>query len=521
MAPGDGERCVQNGRVQCVSVEQLLSQLAARPNRFQVHAAGALRFRARRERQDGVSLGCGPTATPPAAVAPTVAALPLEPREHLDVAKATQLHEVASSAETWPEEATERGGSQSDISTLSSDPDEEQRDGALDNVARLGGFTRGISSPVSFCSTGELIRESRCGSSPSRRLPQSDVGEEDAWPTRVQELVRGWREARVLAGIGASYVAPAPRRTEGAVLRLAAGAHGRPHPEKAQKGGADSYFIDDLGEAIGIADGVGEWEWRFNVNARAFADELMAGCQDGVAKTRGDIVRMAGGRPLAVLESGYGNTKSFGSSTVLVATLGPAANGRLAVANLGDSTLLVLRLSEVQAPFVGSRKCVRRTKEQQHHFNCPFQLSRLPGPEDFPQLVSEGKARLVKAIRSNPDPRIDLPTDADCYDIPVQAGDLVLIGTDGVFDNLYEHELCEVAASATSPAEVPSPDEGGDCKIVATDPAAIAEAVVLMAFHRSLDRSAKTPFGDHSREAGLYHLGGKMDDITCVCAWIT
>ena len=29
--------------------------------------------------------------------------------------------------------------------------------------------------------------------------------------------------------------------------------------------------------ALGVADGVGEWQWRFGLDPRAFADELMFG----------------------------------------------------------------------------------------------------------------------------------------------------------------------------------------------------------------------------------------------------
>ncbi|CAE8680316.1 unnamed protein product, partial [Polarella glacialis] len=59
-------------------------------------------------------------------------------------------------------------------------------------------------------------------------------------------------------------------------LRLLAGSSNIPHPEK-DSAGADSFFIAPGGTAVGVADGVGEWEWRFKCNPRAFADELMQG----------------------------------------------------------------------------------------------------------------------------------------------------------------------------------------------------------------------------------------------------
>ena len=36
-------------------------------------------------------------------------------------------------------------------------------------------------------------------------------------------------------------------------------------------------------------------------------------------------------------------------------------------------------------------RCLARTREQQHAFNCPYQLSLLPKPADFPALLEQGK----------------------------------------------------------------------------------------------------------------------------------
>ncbi|CAE8634217.1 unnamed protein product, partial [Polarella glacialis] len=100
--------------------------------------------------------------------------------------------------------------------------------------------------------------------------------------------------------------------------------------------------------------------------------------------------------------------------------------------------------------------------------------------------------------------------DADLYTFTAQEGDLLVLGTDGLFDNLFIHEVCQLAGEAMGPLDSGSP----------TDPATIAQALVKAAFHRSIDRAARSPFGEHAKQAGLYHTGGKMDDITCVCAWL-
>ncbi len=85
-------------------------------------------------------------------------------------------------------------------------------------------------------------------------------------------------------------------------------------------------------------------------------------------------------RALRILLEAYDTTKAFGSSTALVASMDHSGSA-LGVANLGDSTLVVLRRN---------RDChmttVLRTREQQHTFNCPFQLSRLPQPEHYDKV---------------------------------------------------------------------------------------------------------------------------------------
>ena len=54
----------------------------------------------------------------------------------------------------------------------------------------------------------------------------------------------------------------------------------------------------------------------------------------------------------------------------------------------------------------------------------------------------------------------------------------------------------------------------------ATEPHCIATALAKAAFYRSQDGSAQTPFSSKANNEGLYHTGGKMDDITVVAAWV-
>jgi len=327
------------------------------------------------------------------------------------------------------------------------------------------------------------------------------------WPSEVLALL-----SAIPRGKPSDALAVQPAN-EG--LRLKCGVAQIPHPRKAKLGGEDSFFLCSHGSAAGVADGVGEWGWRFRINPRAFADEIMLGAQRTADSTLEDASFSARKRVSAMLRGGYDAARCFGSATALVVAL-DARGKELGIANLGDSGLRQLRFDHASRAG-GGPKIVHKTREQQHMFNCPFQLTRLPQPEDFDSVLAEGKTALIQAVKSNRFAHQDGPDDADLYSCRLREGDLLLLGTDGLFDNIHDQELCELLSQVVSPLEVGGPC-GSDPKEF-TDPNIIASAIAMAAFHRSKDRSARTPFTLHAKDAGLYHVGGKMDDITVVAAW--
>lgn len=329
------------------------------------------------------------------------------------------------------------------------------------------------------------------------------------------------------AGNSSRGCSPESRANVGAALRLRCGSKQIPHPRKTESGGEDSLFICPEGSAIGIADGVGEWEWRFGLNPRAFADELMAGACAAGERTPRRASLPASERAMTMLEEGYRATRSFGSATALVAALSSTAE--LGVANLGDSGLRVLRWhidsghydagASPEQPCFRVVRIVHRTVEQQHSFNCPYQLARLPGPEDFARLRAEGRGKLVRAVQSSRSAgQQDTPSSANLYSFKVQPGDLVLLGSDGAFDNLHDHEICELAGLAVSPME--ASENSKPQWLGPSDPERIAATIAWAAHHRSQDTTARTPFALSAKEAGLSHVGGKPDDISVVAAWV-
>lgn len=90
--------------------------------------------------------------------------------------------------------------------------------------------------------------------------------------------------------------------------------------------------------------------------------------------------------------------------------------------------------------------------------------------------------------------------------IPVALGDVIVAGTDGLFDNLYSNEISAVVVNAVRSG---------------LEPEATAQNIAALARQRALDRNRQTPFSAAAQEAGYRYYGGKLDDITVVVSYIT
>jgi len=117
---------------------------------------------------------------------------------------------------------------------------------------------------------------------------------------------------------------------------------------------------------------------------------------------------------------------------------------------------------------------VFRSKEQQHSFNFPYQIGT--GSADKPQHSQ----RLT---------------------VEVQPGDLIICGTDGLWDNLFDDDIIEVLANTSN------------------DPVTIAQQIARHAHIVANDKDIISPFSKSARSNG-YPLatGGKLDDITVIVA---
>ncbi|KAK4490593.1 hypothetical protein RD792_001278 [Penstemon davidsonii] len=244
-------------------------------------------------------------------------------------------------------------------------------------------------------------------------------------------------------------------------LKLVSGACYMPHPAKEETGGEDAHFICSDEQVIGVADGVGGWA-DVGVNAGLYARELMSHSVKAIREAAANDVD-----PLLVLEKAHAKTKAQGSSTACIIAL---KNKGLHAINLGDSGFIVIRDGYL----------VFESPVQQHGFNFTYQL----------ECGTRG----------------DLPSSGQVFEIPVIPGDVVVAGSDGLFDNLYNKEIAAIVADAVE--ERLSPD-------------AMARKIADFARVRALDTRHQTPFSTAAQEAGYTFYGGKLDDLTVVVSYIS
>ncbi|KAG6511543.1 hypothetical protein ZIOFF_029611 [Zingiber officinale] len=244
------------------------------------------------------------------------------------------------------------------------------------------------------------------------------------------------------------------------VLKLLSGSCYLPHPDKEETGGEDAHFIWDE-QAIGVADGVGGWADQ-GVDSGQYSRSLMLHSVDAIEEEpKGSI------NPLKVLEKAYARTKEKGSSTACIIAL---TDQGIHAVNLGDSGFIIVR----------DGCTVFKSPVQQHDFNFTYQLES-----------------------SNAS---DLPSSAQVFTVPVESGDVIVTGTDGLFDNLYNNEITAVVVHGIR---------------AGLEPQVMAQKIAALARQRAQDKNRQTPFSTAAQHAGYRYYGGKLDDITVLVSFIT
>jgi len=277
-----------------------------------------------------------------------------------------------------------------------------------------------------------------------------------------------------------------------------------PHPHKNSLG-EDAFLLGP--NMIGVADGVGSW-WELDIDPATYARALMQ-------LARGSCVALnADGpshlrRPRQVLHEAWhqlSESEVVGSSTACLVSLHPVRS-ELIAANVGDSGFLLLRRATSQANLDERGKqgtldisaslpasadaslthhVAFRSPQQLRAFNAPFQLGR--APDELP------------GVR---DDRFETPHDAALVRVPIVDGDVVVLATDGLFDNMPEADVLALLE-----------ENAGESEEV------LAERIATRAQEMSLDNSVDSPFALLAKDNDIMWGGGRPDDITVIVATV-
>ncbi|XP_004955098.1 putative protein phosphatase 2C 24 [Setaria italica] len=227
----------------------------------------------------------------------------------------------------------------------------------------------------------------------------------------------------------------------------------------------DAHFGHAAAGVVGVADGVGGY--RDRVDASAFSRGLMNNAYM-------EVVTAAPGThvcPRTLLERAHMMTAAAGTPAASTAVIVSLAGRTLKWAYVGDSGFLVFRDGRILA----------RSQPQQHSFNCPYQLN------------SERDGTSV--------------AEAEVGEVPAKEGDIVVVGTDGLFDNVTEDELERIVRMGTA---------------LGFSPKNMAEVMAAFAFEAARCGNRDTPYSvlGRSEPGRAFFTGGKPDDITVVVAYI-
>jgi len=288
---------------------------------------------------------------------------------------------------------------------------------------------------------------------------------------------------------------------------------------------------------VGVADGVGSWR-EYGVDPREFSRTLMQECEnilrEAETSIRGKNIQKGDEKfrrhisPAEVMAQAYERVKAeniIGSSTACVAMF-DGLRHQLHFSNLGDSGIIVLRhIDSTIAGTLKRDKTKRReervsdlriafvSQQQLKSFNHPYQLG-WTGEE------TDGEDTSFKNA-----------SESCTTSIHIRRGDIVLLATDGLFDNVELEDIASITLEWEErngfirDGDIASRDKRWEAGSSMTNQSAevvsdLAEQLVQRARDNSVDRKVDSPFAILAKENDIMWSGGMPDDCTVIAMHI-
>lgn len=280
---------------------------------------------------------------------------------------------------------------------------------------------------------------------------------------------------------------------------------------------------------FGVADGVGSLRAMYDIDPREFTHGLMQECENILLEASHREDRDLGGTrfrrviaPVELLAQSYERVKAdnlIGACTVCIAMFDNVRH-QLHFSNLGDSGIIVLR--HIDSAIAGSLKrdptprAERRSdlrlsfasQQQLESFNCPYQIGWM-GEE------MSGKT----SFRT--------PQESCTTSYHLKRGDIVIMATDGLFDNVDTEDIIECAlrweqkCGFIRGTDVVARDQrwirGESMTRESRDHVQeLAQELCDLAREKSLDSTVDSPFAILAKENDIMWGGGIPDDCTII-----
>lgn len=219
---------------------------------------------------------------------------------------------------------------------------------------------------------------------------------------------------------------------------------------------------------LSVFDGVGGYR-EHGVDPAEYSNLMGESCGEEFFKNDGNLKDVLNrGYKLATASSIVGGT------TAVLAKYTPKKK-EVEVVNLGDSKAIIFTKSS------GEYRIKKESDEQEHFFNCPYQLS-----------LDLGNGNCA-----------DSPDKADVFKCELEDNDVVLLATDGLTDNIHQHEMLRILNETS--------DSGEEDFASAT-----SRKMVSLAKKRFNQSNCETPFSERAQARGYSYRGGKLDDVTVI-----
>jgi len=208
---------------------------------------------------------------------------------------------------------------------------------------------------------------------------------------------------------------------EGCHLRFNTGSSSRQHPAKQAQKIPNADATEESPALLGVCDGVSGCT-KLGISPDLLPHEILTACRN---KSKPLLARAANMRTddgqwmVELTKDAFDSTTARGATTMLLASV--HSSGNLVTGNIGDCCLLVLRVIPASGQSPAHLQAVFKTKPTRYDATKPVQVQRLPN------MPEERTHNVIKGMK--------LET------CPVQSGDYVVMGSDGLFDNLQDDDI--------------------------------------------------------------------------------